>query len=266
VETSASRQPEHRLAKAFITLADTLVSGFDLIEFMHGLTEQCVGLLGVDAAGLLITDQHGNLQLVGASSEQTRLLELFQLQSDQGPCLDSFRSGRAVHCADLSGTAATASWPRFAERAHLAGFRAVSALPMRLRDQVVGAMNLFRSAPGELDGDTAALAQAMADIATIGLLQERAIREGQILVEQLEYALNSRVVIEQAKGMLGERHDLPVEEAFGLLRRHARSNQQNLTELARAVVARTSDVPPPGLTGDFSPQRGNGPATPSAEG
>ncbi|MEV4177731.1 GAF and ANTAR domain-containing protein [Nonomuraea sp. NPDC049709] len=258
MDTSPSREPERRLAEAFVALADTLVTGFDLIDFMHALTEQCVELLGVDAAGLLITDQHGSLQLVGASSEQTRLLELFQLQSDQGPCLDCFRSGRPVHCPDLSGTPATASWPRFAQQAHEAGFHAVSALPMRLRDQVIGAMNLFRSEPGELDGVTAALAQAMADIATIGLLQERALRESQVLVEQLQHALSSRVVIEQAKGMLGERHALPVEEAFGLLRRQARSQNQNLTELAREVVARTSDVPPE--------RPGPGPATPSTGG
>jgi transcriptional regulator with GAF, ATPase, and Fis domain len=253
VETSPSREPERRLAEVFISLADTLVTGFDLIDFMHGLSEQCVELLGVDAVGLLITDQQDSLQLVAASSEQTRLLELFQLQNDEGPCLDCFRSGRPVHCPDLSDTAATGSWPRFAQQAHLAGFGAVSALPMRLREQVIGAMNLFRTQPGELGGGTAALAQALADIATIGLLQERAIREGQVLAEQLQYALNSRVIIEQAKGMLGERHDLSIEEAFGLLRRHARNQQQNLTELARAVVSRTGDIPLPD-SADHPPQ------------
>jgi transcriptional regulator with GAF, ATPase, and Fis domain len=230
------------VAEAFIALADTLVTGFDIIDFMHGLAEQCVDLLGVDAVGLLVTDQRGRLQLMGASSEQTRLLELFQLQNDQGPCLVCFRSGRPVHCADLTGSEAGA-WPRFAEQARMAGFRAVSALPMRLRDQIIGAMNLFRLEPGELDAGTAGLAQAMSDIATIGLLQERAIRESQVLSEQLHRALSSRVVIEQAKGMLSERHALPIDQAFALLRRHARSQHQNLTDLARSVVTRTTDLP-----------------------
>lgn len=251
-----ARGPERQVAEAFIALADTLVTGFDIIEFMHSLAERCVGLLGVNAAGLLLTDQHDHLRLMGASSEQTRLLELFQLQNDQGPCLDCFRTGRAVHCADLTSPPAT-PWPQFAEQADRAGFRAVSALPMRLRGQVIGAMNLFRAEPGELDAGTAALAQAMADIATIGLLQERAIREGQMLSEQLQRALSSRVVIEQAKGMLGERHTLPLEDAFALLRRHARSHRLNLTELAQAVVARTADPPP---------DAGGSPAPPSAQG
>ncbi|TMR36115.1 GAF and ANTAR domain-containing protein [Nonomuraea zeae] len=210
---------------------------------MHGLAEQCVDLLGVDAVGLLVTDQRGRLQVMGASSEQTRLLELFQLQNDQGPCLVCFRSGRPVHCADLTGPQAGA-WPRFAEQARLAGFRAVSAFPMRLREQVIGAMNLFQLHPGELDAGTAGLAQAMADIATIGLLQERAIRESEVLSEQLHRALDSRVVIEQAKGMLGERHALPMDEAFTLLRSHARSSHQNLTDLARSMVTRTTDLQP----------------------
>ncbi|SEH03109.1 GAF domain-containing protein [Nonomuraea solani] len=232
------------MAEAFIALADTLVTGFDLIDFMHGLAERCMDLLGVDAVGLLVTDQRGRLQLMGASSEQTRLLELFQLQNDQGPCLVCFRSGRPVHCADLAGPQAGA-WPRFAEQARLAGFGAVSALPMRLREQIIGAMNLFQLQPGELDAGTAALAQAMADIATIGLLQERAIRESQVLSEQLQHALTSRVVIEQAKGMLSERHALPMDKAFTLLRQHARSHHQHLTDLARSVVTRTTDLPPP---------------------
>ncbi|MFB4274552.1 GAF and ANTAR domain-containing protein [Nonomuraea sp. MTCD27] len=256
METSPPRGPERRVAEAFIALADTLVTGFDIIDFMHGLAERCMDLLGVDAVGLLVTDQRGRLQLMGASSEQTRLLELFQLQNDQGPCLVCFRSGRPVHCADLTGPQAGA-WPRFAEQAHLAGFGAVSALPMRLREQIIGAMNLFRIQPGGLDADTAALAQALADIATIGLLQERAIRESQVLSEQLQHALNSRVVIEQAKGMLSERHALPMDEAFTVLRSYARSSHQNLTDLAQSVVTRTTDLPPPGS--------GQGPPAPPEE-
>jgi hypothetical protein len=233
-----------QVAQAFITLADTLVTGFDVIDFMHGLTEQCVRLLDVDAAGLLFAVPGEKLRLVGASSEQSRLLELFQLQTDQGPCLDCFATGQSVHCADLATAEAMRRWPRFAGQAQVNGFRAVDALPMRLRNQVIGAMNLFRHEPGELSAPTIALAQALADIATIGLLQERAIREGQVLSDQLQHALNSRVVIEQAKGMLSERYTLPMDKSFAVLRRHAREHSQQLTELAREVVARAAD---PGL-------------------
>ncbi|MFG1959570.1 GAF and ANTAR domain-containing protein [Nonomuraea sp. NPDC049028] len=239
-----SHGPTLQVAQAFITLADTLVTGFDVIDFMHGLAEQCVRLLGVDAAGLLFAAPGEKLRLVGASSEQSRLLELFQLQTDQGPCLDCFATGQSVHCADLATAEPMRRWPHFAEQAGVNGFRAVDALPMRLRNQVIGAMNLFRHEPGEMPAPTVALAQALADIATIGLLQERTIREGQILSEQLQHALNSRAVIEQAKGMLSERYTLPMEQSFVVLRRHARDHNRHLTELAREVVARAAD---PGL-------------------
>ncbi|MFG1685780.1 GAF and ANTAR domain-containing protein [Nonomuraea sp. NPDC049269] len=245
MDLSPSNGPTLQVAQAFITLADTLVTGFDVIDFMHGLAEQCVRLLDVDAAGLLFAAPGEKLRLVGASSEQSRLLELFQLQTDQGPCLDCFATGQSVHCADLATTETMRRWPRFAEQARVNGFRAVDALPMRLRNQVIGAMNLFRHEPGELAAPSVALAQALADIATIGLLQERAIREGQILSEQLQHALNSRVVIEQAKGMLSERYTLPMEQSFAVLRQHARDHSRQLTELAREVVARAAH---PGLS------------------
>ncbi|TMR19937.1 GAF and ANTAR domain-containing protein [Nonomuraea turkmeniaca] len=240
METPLPRGPERQVAQAFIAMADTLVTGFDIIDFMHALAERCVRLLGVDAAGVLMTDPAGRLQLMGASSEQSQVLELFQ--SHEGPCLDCFASGQAVHCADLAAGGADRAWPRFARQARLAGYGAVSALPMRLRSQTIGAMNLFRSAPGELDTGTAALAQALADIATIGLLQERTIREAQILTEQLQHALNSRVIIEQAKGMVSERHALPMDQAFNVLRRHARHHNLKLTDLAHAIVTRTTEL------------------------
>jgi transcriptional regulator with GAF, ATPase, and Fis domain len=248
MESALSRGPERQLAEALIGLADTLVTGFEISDFMHTLAEQCVSVIGVDAAGVLVADPAGRLQLMGASSEQSRVLELFQLQSDEGPCLGCFDSGLAVHCADLAAADAARAWPRFTQRARLVGYRAVSALPMRLRGQIIGAMNLFRAAPGELDAGTATLAQALADIATIGLLQERAIRQAQVLTEQLQHALNSRVIIEQAKGIVSERHALPMDQAFTALRQHARSHNQNLTELAHAIVTRAiePDLRPPG--------------------
>jgi transcriptional regulator with GAF, ATPase, and Fis domain len=233
--------PPQRVAQAFVALADTLVSGFDVIDFLQQLSERCVDLLEVDAAGILVTDQRGHLRLMAASSEQTRLLELFQLQNEQGPCLESFHDRAIVHCADLGEDAAMRRWPRFATQARRSGFGAVSAVPMRLRNEVIGAMNLFRAEPGALAAEQVALGQAMADIATIGLLQERTIHQSHLLTEQLQSALNSRVVIEQAKGVLAERHGCSMEQAFSTLRGHARDHNRRLTELANALVSRSLD-------------------------
>ena len=171
----SEQQSEQQLAEAFVEMADTLVDDFDLIDFLHVLTVRCVRLLNVSAAGLLLTDQRGALQLVAASTEQTRLLELFQLQTDQGPCVECFRTGKPVEVVDLA--AATDRWPRFVEAAHRTGFAAVHALPMRLRTDVIGALNLFSTQARPLGPDTVRLGQALADVATIGLLQARAIRQ-----------------------------------------------------------------------------------------
>ncbi|MEV4091296.1 GAF and ANTAR domain-containing protein [Streptosporangium saharense] len=225
---------EQLLARVFVELADTLVADFDVIEFLHLLTERCVQVLEVDAAGLLLTDQADHLQLVAASSEQSRLLELFQLEAAQGPCLDCYATATQVAVADLA--AETARWPEFVAAARERGFAAVHALPMRLREHVIGALNLFSAVPGSLDADTAALGQAFADVATIGLLGERASREQALLSQQLQIALNTRVLIEQAKGMLAERGGESMDMAFTAMRDYARAHNRKLTDVAHAVV------------------------------
>jgi len=197
------------------------------------MTERCVQVLGVSAAGLLLTDGHDKLQVVAASSERTRLLELFQIQADQGPCLDCFRTGKPVSVANVP---TDGRWPRFAAAAADVGFAAVHALPMRLRSEVIGALNLFDVKHGALDQDKLRIGQALADVATIGLLQQRAIRRRDALTEQLQTALNSRVLIEQAKGVLAERLHLDVGDAFAVLRNGARSRNRRLSELAQAIV------------------------------
>ncbi|MFC5922970.1 GAF and ANTAR domain-containing protein [Micromonospora vulcania] len=232
---------EIRLSDVFVELADTLVDDLDVLDFLHVLTERCVQLLGVSAAGLLLTDQKGALQVVAASSERTRLLELFQLQTDQGPCLDCFHSGQPVSVADLP---IGGRWPRFTAAAAEVGFAAVHALPMRLRTEVIGALNLFDVQPGALDADKLRMGQALADVATIGLLQQRAIERGDILTEQLQTALNSRVLIEQAKGVLAERLQVDVGEAFVLLREGARRHNRRLSDVARAIVDGTEQLAP----------------------
>lgn len=226
---------EERLVATFVELADTLTDDFDVIDFLHLLVDRCVELLDVDAAGLLLVNQHSQLQVIASSNEQVRLLELFQLQNDEGPCLDAFATGTRVSHPDLA--AAGASWPRFVEAATDAGFAAVDALPMQLRGKVIGALNLFRTSPGVLSATALRTAQALVAVATIGLLQERSIRHQEILTEQLQNALNSRVLIEQAKGLVAERLGVDMEGAFAALRDYARSHNLKFSELARALVA-----------------------------
>lgn len=226
-----NERPDYQLVDVFVELADTLVGDFDVVGFCLSLTEHCVELLDVAQAGLMLADARGELQVLAASSEDMHLLELFQLQNQQGPCLECFNSGRAVQ-DDLRDE----RWPVFAPRGRAAGFRAVHALPMRLREQTIGALNLFRSTGGVLDGDDLLAAQAMADIATVGLLQERAVRESRVLAEQLQGALNSRVAIEQAKGVLAEHSKLEMGAAFALLRSYARSHNRRLDAVAAGVI------------------------------
>jgi hypothetical protein len=209
------------LSDTFVELTDTMVAGFDVIDFLHVLTDRSVQLLDVAAAGLLLADPRGELRVVAASSEAARLLELFQLQNDQGPCLQCFRSGQPVHVADLGAEATR--WPRFAPAARKAGFAAVQALPMRLREQVIDSADIR-------------VGQALADVATISLLHERSMRHSDALNEQLQTALNSRVLIEQAKGKLAERLSLDMDQAFNLLRDFARNRNLRLSDLARSFV------------------------------
>jgi hypothetical protein len=222
------------LSDTFVDLADTMVADFDVIDFLHLLTDRSVALLAASAAGVVLADLRGELRLAAASSEQAGLLELFQLQNDQGPCLECFRTGQPVTAADLAGPASR--WPRFAEAAARSGFRTVEALPMRLRGQVIGALNLFRAEPGPLDPADLRIGQALADAATIGLLHERNVRRRETVAEQLQAALNSRVVIEQAKGKLAERLSIDMDRSFTMIRDYARNSNQHLTDVARDFV------------------------------
>jgi transcriptional regulator with GAF, ATPase, and Fis domain len=232
------------LSDTFVELADTMVADFDVIDFLHLLTGRSVALLAASAAGVVLADPRGELRVAAASTEQAGLLELFQLQNDQGPCLECFRTGLPVTASDLAGPAPR--WPRFADAASRSGFAAVEALPMRLRDQVIGALNLFRAEPGPLEPAGLRIAQALADVATIGLLHERNVRRRETVAEQLQAALTSRVIIEQAKGKLAERLSIDMDRAFTIIRDHARSTNQHLTDVARDfVTGATADFPPP---------------------
>jgi GAF domain-containing protein len=233
---------DERLSETFVELADTLVAGYDLMEFLQTLTERCVELLEVNAAGLLLADAGNALQLVAASTEQARIMELFQIQMNEGPCLDCYRDGQPVIVSDIRTEQAAARWPRFAAAAQAAGFAGVHAVPMRLRDEVIGTLNLFSTAPGGLDAAVARAARTLVDVATIGILQERAVHQQELVASQLQVALNSRVVIEQAKGILAERLHMTPDEAFLLLRRYARNHNHPLTQLAGDVIRGTAPI------------------------
>ncbi len=240
--TNMAATVDERLAQTFVELADTLVAGFDLMEFLHTLAERCVELLEVDAAGLLLADSGGTLRLVAASTEQARVAELFQIQNDEGPCLDCYRTGQVVTITDMRTEHAAARWPRFAAAAQQMGFAGVHAIPMRLRDQVIGTLNLFRSAPDGLDEQVARAARALVDVATIGILQERAVHEQGLVAGQLQVALNSRIMIEQAKGILAERLQVTPDQAFVLIRRYARDHNRPLTRLVDEVIRGTAGI------------------------
>jgi len=206
------------------------------------LADRTATLVNASAVGLLLANQRGRLEFLAASDENTKLLELFQVQNSEGPCLDAFRTATPVINADLAD--ASARWPRFAPRATEAGFRSVHAFPLRLRTEVIGAMNVFGSVPGTtLDDTDVPIVQALADIAAIGLLQERAIRRGEILTEQLQGALNSRIIIEQAKGAIAQIRGVSVDEAFTMIRGYARRTNRRLVDVAHAVVTNPAGLP-----------------------
>lgn len=225
---------QSRVTEVFVELADTLVEQFDVIEFLQMLTERSVELLDADAAGLMLADERGSLKLMASTADKTRDLELFELQIQEGPCYDCWSTGQPV--TNVALAAALDRWPSFTAAALTAGYGSTHALPMRLRGNVIGALNLFTTAEHPMHEEDLALGQAMADIATIGLLHERTLQEQTALSEQLQTALHSRVLIEQAKGVLSARAGVSIDEAFVQLRSHARRNGTGLTEVAQAVV------------------------------
>jgi transcriptional regulator with GAF, ATPase, and Fis domain len=231
---------EGAIIDAFVHLSDTLVEDYDVIEFLHFLTERCVELTGIDEAGVMIGALPGHLQAVAASTERSYLLELFELQNQDGPCLDAFRGGVTVTAADLAEE--PERWPIFTPRAVSAGFSSVHSIPMRLRNEVIGAVNLLSVGTGVMSQQDARLARALSDIATVAILQQRTISDVETINSRLSTALNSRIRIEQAKGVLAERAGTTVDEAFAMIRSYARSRQRSLTGVCDDIVRRVLDV------------------------
>ena len=230
-----------RLSAVFVEVADTLVGEFDLIEFLQMVTAHTSELVAARAAGVLLADHRGHLQMMAASDERTEMLELFQVQADEGPCQDCYREGKPVINADLR--TATDRWPTFAPRAVSAGYRSVHAFPLRLRSEVIGALNLFGTETGEMAPAEVLVVQALADLATIGLLQQRTIRDGEALTTQLRHALDTRITIEQAKGTLAAIHGVTVNQAFKRLRDYSHDHNARLSDVAQAVTNDPTSIP-----------------------
>ncbi|NUT58170.1 MAG: GAF and ANTAR domain-containing protein [Agromyces sp.] len=232
--TEVDRQEQ--ILDVFAGLADTLVADYDVVELLQTLVDACRTLLDVSAAGLLLADEEGELEVVASTHEESRLVETIQLAAEAGPCIDSFRTAEVVSVPDIE--VAPAAWERFKRAALDGGFRSTYAIPLRLRDTTIGSLNLLRTEPGELNAHDVRAAHALADVATIGILHERTMRATETTREQLQLALNTRVTIEQAKGVLAHTHGVSMEAAFEMLRGYARDHQLPLTGIAEELVSR----------------------------
>jgi GAF domain-containing protein len=233
--------PDQRLADTFVELADSLVDEFDVIDLLDILTTRCVELLDVTSAGILLADSEaGTLTAMAASDNRAGVLGQFEVEADEGPCRDCCRDGTAVVGVAFDG--ARERWPRFAPQAVALGFRSADALPLRLRGEVIGSLNLFQTTPAGLDEAGRRIAQALADAATIAVMQQRTLHRAEALATQLQAALSSRVLIEQAKGVLAERLKVTPDNAFTILRTTARKRNRLLTDLACDVVTGSADV------------------------
>jgi GAF domain-containing protein len=230
---------EADVARSLVEMASALADDHDVVDLLTGLADRCVSLLGVSAAGVMLASPEGSLGLVASSSEAMRLLELFELQAQQGPCLDAFRTGERVEHQNLD--AGSGRWPSFAAAARQAGFQSAFALPLRLRETTIGAMNLLSTTRTPMDEADVIVARAFADLAALSIIQHQAAAEAQRLNEQLSAALTSRVVIEQAKGIISERAGIQLDKAFSRLRAHARNHNLRLTDVARAAIDGTLD-------------------------
>lgn len=223
-----------RVSAAFVRITDTLVADYDVLELLHALVEVSVDLLDATAAGLLLADTHGDLRVLASTSERSQLVEILQLRAGSGPCVECYQTGKPVIVEDIESMGG--KWPDFQAAALSQGFRSVQAVPMRVRGTTLGAMGLFGDNPGALTQEDSAIGQALADVATISILQERTMRETALVNEQMQGALNSRVLIEQAKGVIAYTARVNMDEAFRRLRAYARSNNRSLPETAADVI------------------------------
>jgi GAF domain-containing protein len=231
---------ETRINTAFVTVVDAITTDFDIVDVLHVLVEQCTEVLDADGGGLMLVNSNGQLQLMTSTSDSADFVEVMQLNADSGPCIDCFTSGAELSVPNIQSSGGR--WPAFQKSAMQKGFHSAHATPMRLHGQIIGTMNIFRSKRGALSERDASVAQALTDIATIGILHERVVREGAILAEQLHNALDSRIFIEQAKGMIAHSRSLTMDDAFTVLRSHARNNNLTIRSVAEGISTRAISV------------------------
>ncbi|MFF9565218.1 ANTAR domain-containing protein [Leifsonia sp. NPDC014704] len=227
---------EQGILRAFAQLADTLVADYDVVDLLQNLVDLSSRFLGATASGVMLADEHGELDVIASTSEASRLVEVMQLSAYAGPCIESFETGAVVSVADIEQV--PDRWQAFRDRALEQGFAAIDAIPLRLRAQTIGTLNLFRDATGDLPEDDLVAAQAFADVATIGILHQRSLAESDAIRQQLQFALNSRIIIEQAKGVVAQTRGVPIDQAFTLIRDYARRNQRGISLVASDIVER----------------------------
>lgn len=230
----AASERDQMLLSTLTAVADTLVDDFDAVDFLHDLVTRCAALFDAVDVGIVLADEHGELVVMASTSERMHLIEVLQLSGDSGPCIESFRTGVVVTAGSL--TAIGTRWPLFADAARDSGYQSVHAVPLHLRGETIGSLNLFRDTNGELDDADILAAQAIADVATIGLVHERIVREASLARDQLQRALDVRIVIEQAKGIIAHSRNVDMSVAWELLRRYARSREARVSDVARGVV------------------------------
>lgn len=232
---------EAHLSRTFVAVADSLVDTYDLIDLLQKLVDNAIELFDATAAGITLGPDDEHLEVIVSTSEESRLIELMQVRVGEGRCVEAVTTRKPVSAVDLAEI--RRRWPAFAEQVAMSSYASVHAIPLRLRGQTIGSFNLFCDREGALDDADAVAAQALADVATISILQERTIRDADIVRQQLQRALDSRVAIEQAKGVIANTHALDMESAYRLIRHHARSTQTSLADVAQGIIAGTLNLP-----------------------
>ncbi|WP_144764953.1 GAF and ANTAR domain-containing protein [Curtobacterium sp. 9128] len=239
-----ARTREQQLVETFVTITDTLVSDYDLVDLLQSLVDNAAELFDAAAAGILLTNQRKELEVLASTSEGSSFMGLLQLETGEGPCVEAFATGQTVSVE--SPDQMQDRWPRFAAASAELGFASVHSVPLRLRDATIGSMNLFRLTTGALNDEDAIAVRALTDVATISILQHRTVEHADLVQTQLQHALSSRIAIEQAKGFLAHTHRVDLDTAFTLLRSYARAHQLRLADVARDVVNHVVTVPDPG--------------------
>ncbi|MGW7412317.1 GAF and ANTAR domain-containing protein [Streptomyces sp. NPDC054863] len=231
---------EQHIAKAFVSLADSFAEDVDPTVLLDRLAAHCVALTSTDAAGIMMIDARGSLRTMAVSDSRAALLELFQMQSGQGPCIDAWHEQHRLDVPDLATQ--ESRWPDFVPLARELGFRGAYALPMKVNGQGVGALNLLREDPGTLTDTELALAQALADVACVAVVRWQAdpARPHDVLT-QVQAAVSVKATIETAKGLLAAAGGIGVQEADAALHRYSRLHGMSPSDAAQQLVRRTLD-------------------------